>query len=183
MASSIVRSASTAARTSTPRQKEDGSANADTSSLSEYDPPVGEDLVLHTGEIIPLDDARACASALDQIREAESRLKEMKGAITNALVQSFSGWGGKTMHLDGFSIELKGGTEVIWDIEKLEELRELGLPEARFDQLVTTEITYKVNANVAKQIASVNEQYAEVIAAARVPNPRPQRVDVKPVRD
>lgn len=143
--------------------------------------PVGEELVLHTGEIIALDNAVACAEALDRIRDLESRLREAKGTLTLSLVETFSGWGGKTMDLDGYRIELKGGTEVIWDIEKLEELRELGLPEERFNQLITAEITYKVNASVAKQIASVNEQYADVISAARIPNPRPQRVDVTPL--
>lgn len=139
---------------------------------------MGEELVLPTsGEIISLDDADACAGAIDEIREQESRLREAKGILTSALQEVFTKNGAKTLDLQNHRIELRGGPSVIWDVEALERLRELGLPEERFNELVTAEVTYKVNANEAKRIA-MNPDYAEVIEAARIPNPKPYRVDV-----
>lgn len=67
----------------------------------------------------------------------------------------------------------------MWDIEILGELRALGLPEERMDQLITAEITYKVNTNVAKQLASVNPAYAAVIERAKSQVPRATYVSIR----
>ena len=59
------------------------------------------------------------------------------------------------------------------------ELRDLGLPEERYGELVVATVTYKVNASVAKQIAGANPEYAKVIDRARSRPDTTPRVYVK----
>lgn len=132
-----------------------------------------------TGEIVNLDDPAGCLRVLTEIRELEAKLRDAKGALTEALAAEFSRLGTKTIELDGVKAELRGGSEVVWDVEVLERLRDLGLPDERMSALVTTEVTYRVNASVAKQIAAANEQYAEVIERAKSVIPKAAYVTVK----
>lgn len=135
---------------------------------------VGEELVYPiTGEIVNFDDPAGCVRLLGEIRTLEQQLKNLKAELTLALEQEFSRQGRKTIEVNGTKAELRGGSGVVWDIEVLDELRTLGLPEERMDELMQAEITYKVNANVAKQIAAANPEYAEVIERARNHVPKP----------
>lgn len=131
-----------------------------------------------TGEVVSLDDAPACVRALTEIRALEDRLKEAKAELTAALQAEFRRQGTKTLEIGGVKAELRGGSSVVWDVEVLEELRDLGLSEERMNELVTTEVTYKVNASVAKSISSANEEYAEVIGRAKNTIPKPAYVTV-----
>jgi hypothetical protein len=49
----------------------------------------------------------------------------------------------------------------------VEGLEQAGVPAERMAALVTTEITYKVDARVARQLEAANPAYAQVIRAAR----------------
>jgi hypothetical protein len=132
-----------------------------------------------TGELISLGDAANCLRVLTEIRELETRLREAKGVLTDALAAEFSRQGTKTLELGGIKATLGANTEIVWDTEVLEELRDLGLPEERMGALVTSEITYKVNALVAKQIAAANPAYAEVIERAKTFIPKTAYVTVR----
>lgn len=132
-----------------------------------------------TGEVVSRDDPAGCLRVLSEIRDLESRLKELKGALTQAIAEEFKRQGSKTIDLGEIRAELRGGSEVVWDVEILEELRAAGLPDARMDALVTTEVTYKVNARLAKQIAAANEEYAEIIERAQTTIPKSVYVVVK----
>lgn len=116
---------------------------------------------------------------LTDIREMESKLREAKGALTEALAAEFSRQGTKTLELNGIKATLGADSEIVWDIEVLGELRNLGLPEERMDQLVTAEVTYKVNGSVAKQVAAANPAYAEVIERAKGRVPRTPYVSIR----
>lgn len=131
-----------------------------------------------TGEVISLDDAAGCLRVLTEIRELEARLKEAKSELTSALQVEFSRQGTKTLDMAGFRAELRGGSEVVWDIEVLEELRDLGLPEDRMEALIKTEVSFRVDSNQAKRIAAANPQYAEVIERARKVLPKASYVTV-----
>ena len=140
---------------------------------------MSEVLVPYSGEIVNLGDPPECLRLLAEIRDLEGKLRDVKGALTEALSQEFSRQGTKTLAIDGVKAELRGGTEIVWDIEILERLRDLGLPEERMDELVKAEVTYRVNTAVAKQLAAANPDYAAVIERAKTLIPKAQYVSIK----
>lgn len=128
-------------------------------------------IVPYSGEIVNFEDPPACLKLLVEIRELESQLRELKDGLTDALKYEFSRQGIKTLELNGIKATLGAESEIVWDVGVLYELRDHGLPEERMNDLITEEITYKVNGSVAKQIAAANAAYAAVIerAQSRVP--------------
>lgn len=151
----------------------------DSTQDSKVSSDLGEELVYPiTGEVVASDDPAGCVRLLGEIRTLEQQLKNLKAELTRALEEEFSRQGRKTIEVNGTKAELRGGSGVVWDIEVLEELRQLGLPEERMDELMQAEITYKVNANVAKQIAAANADYADVIERAKQRVPRPTYVSL-----
>lgn len=139
-------------------------------------------IVLPTGELISLDNPAACAVALDELRTLESRIKEMKAILVDAIENYATAAGaGKTLHLDGgVQAVLKNDKTVVWDAQLLEaDLREAGMSEERIREIVVEEVSYKVAAAEAKKAASVNPAYAEAVAAARTEIPQRPSVTVK----
>ena len=141
-----------------------------------------EPIVLpHTGEIVHPDRPAQLARALDNVREMARQLSRARAALEEALVEHARVQGTKTLHLDGLKAEVTGGSKVEWDVSLLEEgLLKAGLPEERLGDLITVEHTYKVNRNVAKQLAGINDAYFEAIEAAKTVLPAPWRVDTAP---
>jgi len=140
---------------------------------------LNELIVPYSGELIDLEDPPGCLKLLAEIRELEQKLRLVKGALTEALVAESSRQGTKTLELNGIKAVVSASDEIIWDVEVLQELADLGLPEERMSALITTEISYKVNASVAKQLAGANESYAEVIERAKSRIPKTPYVSIK----
>lgn len=132
-----------------------------------------------TGEVVDLSQPDQCIRMLAEIRQLEAKLREAKSELTFHLEQEFQRQGLKTLEFKGVKAELRGGSEVAWDIEVLEQLRELGLPDERFNDLVKVEISYKVSAAEAKRIAAANEEYAAVIAKAQQRYNKPTYISIK----
>ena len=133
-----------------------------------------------TGELIHPEDAPAVTLYLKDLRTLKDRIQdEIRFAESLVLAES-ERQGTKTLHFDGkLTAKVTGGPESFWDIEGLRErLTELGLPEDRMKDLITETVSYKVNANVAKQLASANEKYAEAIEASKSIVEKPYRVSV-----
>lgn len=118
------------------------------------------------GQLVNLQDAQECAQALATIRDWESDFRGVKATLTDAIVDHGRVMGTKTLHMeDGRTASLSGGTETIYDSERIElGLRALGMPEERIREVVEETVTYKVNAVEAKRVAGANEEYAKVIA-------------------
>lgn len=136
-------------------------------------------VLVTTGEIVNLADTRQVVDALEHIRRIEYELREAKAALTAAVADECQRQGTKTLHLDGVTAELTGGAKVEWDMDRLAHLRDLGLPDDRWNELVTIEQKYKVNAREAQRIASANQAYANVVETARRTVEAPYRVSVK----
>lgn len=134
------------------------------------DPEPGTELILpHSGELVSLTDTAAVCRALDELRDLEIRVRELKAMLTDAVVDESRRQGSKTLHLPGnLHAEVKGGEKVLWDAQQLEsDLRDLGMPEERIREIVVEEVSYTVAAAKAKQAARANEDYAAAVESAR----------------
>jgi hypothetical protein len=148
------------------------------------DPPIVDpsyDLVVlpTTGEVVSLENPEECARALVEIQDLKSRLREFESVLKRSLLEASSEQGTKTLHFSGMVASITTPVTTIWDHEVLGELREAGLPEERFNQLVRAEVTYKVDRSVARSIAGANETYASILERAQEKIPGEPGVSVK----
>lgn len=121
-----------------------------------------------TGELISLEDAPACARAFNELAFLEMKIKEAKRVLRDALIAESHRQGTKTLHLAGGLVaRRKTKKDIAWDLEQLEKLRDLGLPEARYNELVQEIVSYKISAKVANELAGANPDYKVVIEDAR----------------
>lgn len=148
--------------------------------MSEEHIPGMELMVPGIGEVVLLDDAKAVALALATVRSLEWELRSVKTELTRALVHASEIEGTKTLHLEGgVKATVKSGSEVVYDAEEIAlGLREAGMSEERISQIVKEVVTYKVDANQAKQAAGANPAYAEVIEANKRVEEKPPYVTI-----
>jgi len=132
-----------------------------------------------TGELIPAGDVPKLAEAIQEIRDYRDKLGRAIDALTEALINESHRQGTKTLTAAGLKIEVSADTQIDWDIDELDKLRDAGLPGDRYAQLVQTIVTHKVDGRVAKQLEGANDAYATIIDRARVRVPKKQYVTVK----
>jgi len=138
-----------------------------------------------TQEVIDLGKTPEVARALISIRQAFGVLSEARHILESMLIEEARRHGAKSFDIEDMHVELRDGSKLVWDIETLEELRDAGLPEERWDDLVQARVEYHVSARVAAQLErSGNEEYAKIIDRARSREEGPTRVSVtqKPQR-
>lgn len=143
---------------------------------------MSEDLVVPvSGELVNLSDELACVSAIQDIREWESRLKEAKSILTAAIVERAKQDGTKSFALaDGRRAEVRGGPDAEYDLTEIEEgLRALGMPEERIREVIVEEVSYKLSAREAKRVSGANEDYAAVINGAKKTVEKPYYITVR----
>lgn len=134
-----------------------------------------------TGELVQPDEIDKIAEALDYCKMAKQRWQDAIDAFSAALIEHSKIVGAKTFHAGSTTVTVSPDKELSWDIDYLDTaLSEAGLPEDRIRALITTTVSYKVNAAVANQIAASNPEYAEIIAKAKTYTPKRQYVSVKP---
>ena len=127
-----------------------------------------EELVLPaSGALVSLDNPDECAQALHDLRDLESRIKEAKAIITDAIVREAERQGTKTLTLaDGTTASIRGGERTLYDAQAIEDgLRAAGAPEELIREVVIEHITYEVSGTRAKRAARANPAYAAVIEA------------------
>lgn len=134
-------------------------------------------LVPQLGTLVSLSAAGQVAQALSDVRDLEAQLRDAKRILTDALVSEAVARGTKTIHLDNVTVEIRGGSEVVWDVQDLEAgLLSAGAPQSLVDEIISTEITYKVDARRASRAAGANPVYAEVVERARNEVEKPHSV-------
>ncbi len=149
--------------------------------MTEIPEVVGMELIVpFTGEVVPLDDPAACARIFDEAKELERKCRELRGYLGDLLMEESRRQGSKTLHFEGYQVKINTPNDISWDYETLLELQQAGLPEERFNDLVTTEYTIKVNGLVAKSIGSSNEVYKEILERAQTKIPKSPSVSITP---
>lgn len=152
-------------------------ARRKTTEIAEVEPS-SELVVTPQGAVVHLDRPEEVAQALADIRTLDVQLRALKLVLTQALVDEAERQGSKTLRLGDVTVEISGGTTITWDLDVLATLLDAGLPQERYDALVKTEVTYKVDAREAKRIAS-SDRYREIIERARAEHETPARASVK----
>lgn len=127
-----------------------------------------EELVLPaSGALVNLSDPNECAQALTDLRDLESRIKEAKAIITDAIVREAERQGTKTLQLEIGTASIRAGERTLYDAVAIEDgLRAVGAPEELIREIVQEQITYAVSGTRAKRAARANPTYAAVIEAA-----------------
>lgn len=146
-------------------------------------PPVDEpraDLVdLRSGELLPATPENA-AMLIVRMREFRSLLMDGIKECERILIDESTRVGSKTLRVGGHVAEIAGGSEVVWDVEALRAgLRKAGCPDERLAELITETVEYRVNNTVARQLASANPKYANVIEGAKARHLKGAHVRIK----
>lgn len=146
---------------------------------TDLEPYVPTELLdVRSGEVLPATPENA-ADLLYAARELRARMMGLVKDCEAVLLDESRRQGTKTLHLPGGTATITGGSELEWDLGTLLDLKDLGLPDDRYAELVVETRTYKVDARVAKQLESANPAYGEVIERARSTVEKPFRVSLK----
>jgi hypothetical protein len=123
-------------------------------------------IVPWTGEVLDASPATACRALLEA-RRLREQIKVFEELAREYVLLDSQRQGTKTLHYGEATATVKGDRELVWDMTELVKLLDAGLPQERYNDLVTEEVSYKVNAAVAKQLEAANEKYAAIIGQAR----------------
>lgn len=133
-----------------------------------------------TGEVINPGKPVEVARALDSVCELLNLLGSCRRALTELLVEEAQRQGTKTLHLDQAKVTISGGTRLKWDVAKLLELKQAGLPEDRLNAFLKPAVTYSPSGTIARQLEGAgNPEYARIIQEARTHEPAPWRASVE----
>jgi hypothetical protein len=106
----------------------------------------------------------------------KQHVNEIVNEATNYLVALSEHQGTKTLHGEGETITVTGGTSTDYDPADLRDaLEAAGCPEDRINAAVETEITYKVDRAVLRQLAGANPDYKAAIELAEREVEKPYR--------
>jgi hypothetical protein len=133
-----------------------------------------------TGELFDLSDAAHAADAWLALREVERQITELKEMVRERLLEESNLTGTKTLHFDRTTVELRGGSRAMFDIEGLRDaLLDAGLPTDRLDEVIRTRVEYRVDQRETAKLAGANPAYAQAIAKHRSVEPAPWTVIVR----
>lgn len=131
-----------------------------------------------TGEQLPATPENA-ARALNVARDMMGQLRDVRAGANSVLVEEARRQGKKTLRLGGYVVTVSDDKEIVWDLAILSKLLDEGLPQERWNELVTETVETKVSAQVAKEIAGANPKYASIVSQARSDFVKGQYASVK----
>lgn len=136
-------------------------------------------LVLPNGTVIDTTEIAQVVQAIKDLDLLKSMVAAARRKLSDLVLEERKRTGASaTMHVGKATVAITVAKEIVWDMDELGKLRDAGLPEATWDELVVTTVTEKVNANVAKRIANANEAYAKIIEGARTDHEKNPSVSV-----
>jgi hypothetical protein len=132
-----------------------------------------------SGEIIDVSDPAVVATALYELREMRRRMAEFEEAAQQMLLDQMDTRGQWTMRFGDREVEgSTPGDDYYYDVEQFRKVLEAGLPEDRFNEIVTVKVTESVNRTKAKALLKV-PQYEQIVKDARVDTAKRRRVIVR----
>jgi hypothetical protein len=132
-----------------------------------------------TGEVLPAT-AENAYRALTAVDQMQARLRDVRAAITDFMVEEAKRQGTKTFHTTDGDVSVSGGVATEIDAQTLAQLlREAGCPEERIDEVVVAHIEYKVNRNVLRQLTGANSDYKAAADLATHEVEKPWRASAK----
>jgi hypothetical protein len=136
-----------------------------------------------TGEVLSRDDPSGCARAYYEIKELETKLRRLRGALAEVIMEESVKQGSKTLHFEqGMTAKISTPMEIQWDHDILAELVDAGLPGDRFEALVKAEVSFKIDGSIIRELEGANPVYAEIIDRARTRFPRTPSVTITAAR-
>lgn len=128
---------------------------------------VGELVDPRTGELVA--SADKIVDVFGWTRERIRELYQLQRLAEELLVMEAERRGANTFEAGGRKVEVREERTIRWDEQRLErELRALGLPEERLNELMQPTLVYKVSARVANQIRSASpDVYGPVVESCR----------------
>lgn len=136
-------------------------------------------LDVQTGELLEPSIGNA-ARVISAARAMKQHVNQIVNEATDYLVSLSEHQGTKTLHGDGETVTVTGGTSTDYDAADLRDaLEAAGCPEDRINAAIRTEITYKVDRAVLKQLAAANADYRAAIELAERTVEKPFRVSLK----
>lgn len=135
-----------------------------------------------TGVVVNMNEMREVAVALQDIRGLEQSFREVKRALTDALVRYWQKGGtAKTFAVGGGrTVVITGGPEKAYDAEAIrDELIAAGMSTERASEIVVEEITYTVKAVEANKAAKANPEYAAIIERNTISVEKPFNASIR----
>lgn len=138
--------------------------------MSETPEPSNALVIPTTGQLINLENERELAIAYRDVKNYRDELGRIDRILKDALAERKRILGTGTFYIEGVGkVEVKGEKITEYDPSIIEDgLRELDCPEEVIRQIVIEVVSYKVDGVRAKQAASANPAYAEVIERGKV---------------
>jgi hypothetical protein len=131
-----------------------------------------------TGEVLEASPVTA-AKALLEAKRLREQIKDFEAVAREYVLKDSRRQGTKTLHYGDTTVTVSSDRELVWDMTELVKLLDAGLPPERYNDLVTEEVSYKVDAAVARQLEGANEEYAGIIGRARAYLPKSPYISVK----
>lgn len=132
-----------------------------------------------TGEVLETTVENA-AALLNDLRNFRYLLFSAIQDAQAVLLAESTRQGTKTLHIGKLTATVSGGPETEWDTTELvTRLIAAGCPGDRLRELVKETVSYRVDRNVARQLAAANPGYAKALEETKSEVDRPYRVSVK----
>lgn len=131
-----------------------------------------------SGEVVDLANPDDATRAWLKLDELGKQVNAAKTFVKRALVQHARDSGALTMRVASGEVKVGEPVDITWNLAVLRELRTAGLPDSRWNELVTETVDVKVSATVARQIAKAKPEYAAIVARAETRTPKAETVTV-----
>lgn len=147
--------------------------------MTEIEQDTSTELVVPgSGEVVDLANPDVATRAWLTLDELGRQVNGAKQIVKRALVQHARDSGGLTMRVQAGEVRVGEPVDITWNLAVLRELRAAGLPDSRWNELVTETVDTKVSATVAKQIAKAKPEYAAIVERAQTRTPKAETVTV-----